>query len=157
MSTADPRIIVPYTELNELVIDELGKTGFPLECVPVSSDDDAYRRLLRDLWQQRRTVFICEHDVLVWPGAVKELFDCSCVWGAYSYELHGGIGIYHGFGATKITPTLMDAVPDIWNEPCKWDVLDQKLYFAARAVGYEPHPHRPPVVHLSKKHARRYA
>lgn len=113
-------------------------------------DDDSYRLLLQELWRQRQSVILIEHDILPWPGAIEELAGCSCAWGSYTYKMHGGLGIHHMFGCTKLTPALMQATDGLWDAPCRWDVLDQRLWFAARDR-FEPHPHRPPVIHLSER------
>lgn len=144
------RVVVPHTNLHPITKRVLDSYGLPVEYVPLEGDD-GYRQLLRSLWVRRQPVVIVEHDILPFPGAVEELAGCSCAWGSFTYRLHGGYGIHHGFGCTKLTPRLMDAVPTVWDEPGKWDILDQRLYFAARAVGHEPHPHRPAVIHLSER------
>jgi hypothetical protein len=143
------KVVVPYVELHP-VTRQVTEPYNP-EYVPLVGDD-AYRQLMHRLWQEGEPFVIVEHDIIPWPGAIEELFACSCAWGAYSYKLHGGIGIYHGFGCTKITPELMDATPCIWSQPAHWNTLDQRLWFAARAKGLEPHPHRPAVTHLSRRH-----
>jgi hypothetical protein len=143
------KVVVPYTSLH--LVTEMVTAWYKPEYVKLT-DDDAYRRLLKRLWEERETVVIVEHDIVPWPYAIDELFRCCCWWGAYSYHLHGGIGVHHGFGCTKLGSKLMEALPDIWDEPGHWNSLDQRLYFAAREVGIEPHPHRPAVIHVSEKH-----
>ena len=143
------KVVVPYTNLHP--VTKMVTEWYKPEYVHLE-DDDAYRRLLKQLWEERESVVIVEHDVVPWPYAIEELFRCSCWWGAYSYQLHGGVGIHHGFGCTKFGLKLMEAVPFIWDEPGHWNSLDQRLYFCARKLGIEPHPHRPPVIHLSEKH-----
>lgn len=127
--------------------------GLPVSYRELKRDDD-YRMLLRELWAEREDVVIVEHDVVPWPGSIEELWQCPCAWGTYSYRMHGGIGIAHGFGCAKLTTRLMDAVPDVWEMPGMWNVLDQRLFYDARGRGIEPHMHRPPVTHLSRRHAR---
>jgi hypothetical protein len=118
---------------------------------PLGDDDDAYRRLLQRLWQARTTVVIVEHDVVPWYGAIEELHHCMGLWCSCSYRLQGGYGVHHSLGCTKLSGRLMQLLPTLWDEPGKWDALDQRLWFAARAIGQEPHPHKPPVLHLSDK------
>lgn len=113
--------------------------------------DDAYRQLLRDLWLEGESFIIVEQDIVPWPGALEELWRCPCYWGSNTYKLHGGEGIHHGFGCTKITTALMARLPKVWDEPGHWSELDQRLWFAAREIGQEPHPHRPPVIHLNPR------
>jgi len=148
------KVIVPYADAPHSVTVQV------LASEPVASllyhkceGPYAYHELLRDIWRKCEPVIIVEHDVVPWPGALGELWLCPCKWGAYSYHMHGGIGIFHGFGCTKLTPDVMEATADIWEcEPVLWNTLDQKLWFAARLKGFEPHPHRPPVTHLNPRH-----
>ena len=147
-----PRVIVPYVALHPITRFVLDSYGLPVEYVAMT-DDDAYRRLLARIWADAEPVVLVEQDIAPWPQAIEELWGCPCDWGAYSYRLHGGIGIFHGFGCTKLTPRLMRALPDVWNEPGRWDVLDQRLFFAARDRELEPHHHRPAVIHLSERHS----
>jgi len=143
------RVVVPFQRLHPVtkkVVDYYRPEYVHLE------DDDGYRLLMQRLWREREPVIIIEQDIVPWPYAVEELWRCSCSWGSYSYQLHGGIGIVHGFGCCKLTTILMDAVPNVWDEPERWDVLDQRLFFAAREVGLEPHRHRPDVTHLNERH-----
>jgi hypothetical protein len=141
------QVVVPYTKLHPVTEYVLNSYKLPVWFVPVDGDD-GYRRLMLNLWRERKSVIIVEHDIVPWPGAIEELWNCSCHWGAYSYQIDGGIGIYHGLGCTKITTHLMDAVPTIWERPEPWHLLDQILFFEARNCGLEPHHHRPPVIHL---------
>lgn len=143
------RVVVPFQRLHPVtkkVVDYYRPEYCHLQ------DEDDYRLLMQRLWREREPVIVVEHDIVPWPFAIEELWRCSCSWGAYSYQLHGGVGIYHGFGCTKLTPALMEALPDIWDTPAHWSDLDQILWFAARDKGLEPHPHRPAVVHLSERH-----
>jgi len=149
-----PRVVVPFTNLHPVTKQVLDNYGLNVEYVHLEGDD-GYRQLMKRLWNERKDVVIVEHDIVPWPGAIEELVACPCTWGTYSYELLGGIGVTHGFGCAKLTRSLMDCVPDVWDAPLKWDILDQKLFFTARTLGIEPHLHRPPVVHLSGKHQKR--
>jgi hypothetical protein len=142
-------VVVPYTNLHPTT--EFVLRQYPVEYVDVS-EPDAYLGLLRRLWVEGATVIVVEHDVVPWPGALEEVWNCPCAWGSYSYHMHGGIGIYHGFGCTKLTAELMKQTPRVWEPWASWNMLDQKLFFAARAQGIEPHHHRPPVTHLNDRH-----
>jgi hypothetical protein len=146
------RVICPFTSVRPVVKQVLSSYGLHVEYVDLTGDDDAYRKLLQRLWNEARTVVIVEHDILPWPGAVEELYSCSCAWGAYTYKLHGGYGIFHGLGCAKLSTELMKATPGIWDEPIQWNLLDQILLFTAREQGLEPHHHRPAVIHLNYLH-----
>lgn len=145
-----PSIVVPYVTLIPLAKAVLESYRLPITYVELT-DDDAYRRLLKLIWRARETVTIVEHDILPWPGALEEVTACPCSWGTYSYKTLGGVGIAHMLGCAKLTGKLMDALPTVWDEPGHWSGLDQRLFFAARAAGIEPHLHRPPVIHLNPR------
>lgn len=143
------KVVVPYIVLNPAT--ELVLRPYKPQYVDVSAPD-AYRTLFQTLWVERQTTIIVEHDIVPWPGALEELWQCPCQWGAYSYLLRGGVGVYHGFGCTKLTRELMLATPDVWSASCEWNKLDQHLLFEARSKGCEPHHHRPAVVHLNERY-----
>jgi hypothetical protein len=142
-------VVVPYTNLHpttEFVLRPYRPTYIDV------SETDGYLKLLRSLWHQGETVILVEHDVVPWPGALDEISHCPCEWGSYSYHMHGGIGIYHGFGCTKLSAEMMRQTPEVWASWASWNMLDQKLLFHARSKGFEPHTHRPPVTHLNPNH-----
>ena|SRR5215207_6192247 len=143
------RVIVPFTKLEPAT--ELVLRPYIPEYVDVSTLD-SYRLLLKRIWETGKTVIIVEHDIVPWPGALDELWYCPCAWGSYSYHLHGGIGIHHGFGCTKLSSRLMAETQGVWDDGISWNMLDQVLLFKARAYGFEPHHHRPAVVHLNPRH-----
>lgn len=145
------RVVVPYTTLHPVTKSVLDSYDLQdVAYVDVSKDADAYRRLLRDLWRDEVAVVLIEHDIVPWPGAIEELAGCMGLWCSCAYRFKGGYGVYHGFGCTKISADLMRLLPNVWAEPGTWDLLDQRLLFAARDVRQEPHPHRPPVIHLGR-------
>jgi hypothetical protein len=145
------RVIVPYRTLNHWTERVLDSYGLPVMYAPLGDDDDAYRRLLQRLWQARTTIVIVEHDVVPWYGAIEELHHCMGLWCSCSYRYHGGYGLYHTLGCAKLSAALMQKLPNLWDEPGHWSQLDQRLFFAAREVGQEVHPHRPPVLHLKEE------
>ena len=142
-------VIVPYTDLHPTT--EFVLRPYRPVYVEVGGEN-GYLNFFRELWNEGEDIIIVEHDVVPWPGALEEVWQCPCAWGSYSYHMHGGIGIYHGFGCTKLTAELMAQTPDIWEQWTSWNMLDQKLFFAARGKGLEPHTHRPPVTHLNPRH-----
>lgn len=147
---ARPTVIVPYAgSLNEWVRRILDSYDVDVD-YRFLEDEDSYRRLLRRIWYERKPVVLVEHDILPWYGAIEELFNCMGQWCSCAYRYRGGYGIYHGFGCTKLSTELMVHTPHVWDEPGHWSTLDQRLYFTARGIGQEPHPHRPPVIHLKQ-------
>lgn len=147
------KLIVPYVEgrLHPLVLPVLRSDGLQPQAERLLDDYD-YGRLMARLWREFQTVFVVEQDILPWPGALRELQQCSCEWGTYSYHYFGGIGISHMLGCCKLTDRLMSRLPQLWDWGCHWAYVDRRLFSEARAAGIEPHLHRPPVIHLSGDH-----
>lgn len=151
-------VVVPYTTLHPvtravLIEQSKANTAIRLAFVHVGGDDLAYAKLLAYHWLVGETIIVVEHDVVPWPGAIEELHGCPAEWCSCSYNWtngHGraGVGIHHMLGCTKLSGELMAALPDLWDEPCHWSQCDQRLFFAARDIGKETHPHRPGVTHI---------
>lgn len=151
LPVAFPRVIVPYSSLHPVVKQVLDKYALDIRYVQMEGLY-AYHGLLKELWSKLEPFVIVEQDVLPWPGAIEELWQCSGDWCTYSYRMHGGIGIAHALGCAKLSARLMASLPNVWDEQIAWNTLDQVLFFAARNAGIEPHMHRPPVIHLSERH-----
>jgi hypothetical protein len=146
------KVICPHTALHPVTKGVLDSYNLGVRYVQLDAEY-AYGNLLRELWAERETVVIIEHDIVPNHGCVEELFGCSAIWCAFSYQWRNefgevGVGLSHQLGCTKISAHLMNALPDLWNEPCHWSLCDQRLFFAAREIGREPHLHRPAVIHL---------
>lgn len=141
------RVIVPYTRLHPLTEQAVRKESKWASFCPMKSEWD-YSHLLHKLWNEGDNFILVEHDILPWPGALGEIWNCPAEWCAYSYECNGGIGLYHTFGCAKISGQLINRLPDVWKDPLPWHRLDSHLCFEASRIGQVPHPHRPPVTHL---------
>lgn len=142
-------VIVPHAPgmLHPVTKFVLEQEGHGIEYAELTGDD-GYRLLLQRLWIRFAPVVIVEQDVVPWPGAIAELLACPAAWCTHSYRYDGGIGYAHMLGFAKLSPKLMEAMPDVWSTPCHWSECDRRLFFAARAKSIEPHLHRPAVVHL---------
>jgi hypothetical protein len=146
------RVVVPYApgRLHSVTRRVIESYELSTEWVELRDYDD-YRKLLRRIWDDGRTVVLIEQDVVPWPGAIEELYHCMGEWCSCAYRLFGGYGVYHHLGCTKLSSELMKKLPDVWNEPRPWNVLDAHLRWEANRIGVHPHPHRPPVIHLSER------
>ncbi len=145
------KLIVPYTNLRPLVRATLEQYNLHPKFVKLSGEDD-YWNLLSQLWEEKESFVLNEHDVLPWPGAIQEIADCPADWCSYTYRMKKGYGIHHAFGCTKIGQGLIEAIPDAWInvDSTHWHDLDGQLCIMARNSGITPHPHRPPVIHLKE-------
>lgn len=143
------KLVVPYApgRLNEYVPAVLSSYGHSPQFVELHGDH-GYSDLLKTLWAEGETFVLVEQDVLPWPGAVEELHNCVGLWCSCSYIHNGAHGLYHMLGCTKVSARLIGMLPHVWDKPVHWTRCDTHLYHEARALGQDPHPHRPPVVHL---------
>jgi hypothetical protein len=153
MFNVHPLVVVPFTRLHPITKQVLDGYGLDVRYVDVSASDDSYRLLLQKLWDEHETISIIEHDIVPYPGAIEEAWACCADWCTHSYSWtnergESGVGVSHMLGCAKLSPRLMDAVPDVWRTPCHWTECDRRLFFAARDAGIDPHEHRPAVVHL---------
>lgn len=143
------KVVVPYApgKLHPVTKDVLLSYCLPVEFEKLT-DDYAYSRLLKHLWDEGETVVIVEQDIVPWPGAVEELCCCVGLWCTHTYYHSGGIGVSHMLGCAKLSAELIQSLPGLWDEPVHWSTCDQHLFYCARGIRQEPHLHRPPVIHL---------
>ncbi len=108
------RVVVPFTEMAPATAAALDATSAPWEAVDVSSDDESYWRLLRDLWADSETFLIVEHDIVVRPSTVVEMAMCPSQWCAARYPYFNGN--HAGMGCAKFGTSLLRALPDAIGE-----------------------------------------
>jgi len=119
---------------------------------------DSYFELMKRLWAARETVVIVEHDVVVWPGGVDQLAQCSEPWCTLPYYCSVG-WIIDGLGCTKFADELMTEVPEMFEEPfpscCShhrdYCGLDRLIAHRLQQLGRAPHVHSPGVSNLNGK------
>jgi hypothetical protein len=148
-----PRVVVPYVKLHPVTQQVLNGSNADVHYEMVGDDDGAYCQLLNNLWQRGSSVIIVEQDIVPWPGALDEIWQCPAQWCTYSYAWRNeygrtGIGLSHMLGCVKLSAELMRALPNVWRESCSWVNCDRRLFFTARNHGIDPHLHRPAVTHL---------
>ncbi len=149
-------IYVPYTRIDPFIrraLQEYNQHDDEQDCADVNYvemvNDDSYWQLLSKAWEKGEAFAIIEHDVLPWPGALKEIQDCPALWCAYTYKINLGYGITHAFGCCKFSADLIRQLPHAWSnmEDRHWSKLDSQFCYYALRAGYIPHPHRPAVIH----------
>lgn len=115
-------------------------------------DDEAYSRLLAAAWRQGEFVVV-EHDVVPWPGAIRELWDCPELYCAFEYP-HGRGTLAAALGCTRFSERLTRGWPNLperW-EGRPWIEMDVRVLGAVyEATGVEGHVHGPPVGHARKR------
>ena len=91
--------------------------------VDVSSDDFAYWRMMKGVWEKGEPFIIVEHDVLVWPDTIALLDACPRQW--CSQRVHS-VDVGHGrawvaaLGAAHFRPEGEYPI----REPVSWKELD---------------------------------
>ncbi len=157
LADVHPRLIVPYTEIAPGVREGLAATGWSWEEAFVGGSDSAYFELLADLWSAREAFIIVEHDVILRPDSLDQLWNCSCAWGGYAVPYVGSH--YHGMACVKFTEELIARIPDALvqvagmdgdDHPAKhWCRLDARLQaHVLPRSGLQRHPHDPPLGHF---------
>ncbi len=153
-----PNIIVPYTDAKNPAF-AAAKLNF--EClalrpryVDMNAELDApyaYHRLIHSLWAEGKPFILVEHDILPWPGALEQLWECECAWGAFRYHVLGNLAAY--LGCVKFDPLKLGPCP-LPEEPMPWTKLDLHIVKTLTSRGERGHVHNPPVCHLNRGHQR---
>jgi hypothetical protein len=121
----------------------------------VGDSEESYHNLQKRLWAEQEQFIIVEHDIVVWPTAIKQIWDCSywlCAYQAPAGPSPDGYSL--GLGCLKYSSALMKAFPNHMDEveekyrswknndwALTWRLLEHK--------GVGIHFHEPPVIHLS--------
>jgi hypothetical protein len=151
-----PNVIVPYTETSgtSSVLDcvklNLANQGIRPRLIKMERDF-SYDLLLRGLWKEQKPFILVEHDIIPWPGALKELWMCSEPWCGFPYHIFGELRSY--LGCTKFNPLLLGECP-LPNDLQDWHVLDKVVERALMTRGCMGHIHMPAVTHLNFFHSR---
>lgn len=100
-----PGRLVPATKL------AIEQSGFPylFHELPIG-DDGAYARLVRNLWNLKRSMIICEQDVVPTIEHLHQMVACSHDWCSYCYD-DGSHPEGPMFGLVHFTGAVMQAHP----------------------------------------------
>jgi hypothetical protein len=121
----------------------------------VMQDDNHYGRLMTMQWQTRQGFIVVEHDVVPWPGAIRQLRECPEDWCSFEYPMPFSAwepvrqGFCYSLGCTKFSTALVERhqpTPE-WGGTC-WDGLDGQVIGMLQTAGETCHLHSPPVAHL---------
>lgn len=136
------RVIVPFTRLEDGVLEAL--EAYDVEFCDVSSDDEAYWRLLRDLWASGDSFTIIEQDIRIKPDTIDSFDDCDNDWCAAGYRYLGS-DRYTGLGCTRFRGAFTRRFPNIieiagefrdnMHPRRHWCVQDAAIQFALRDRG----------------------
>ena len=149
----DMRVVVPYysEDSPEFIACKLNliSQGIDARYVNVSGDVYNYDKLFRELWNAGKTFIIVESDIIPWPGALQQLWECECIWGAYSYFVFGQLRVQ--FGCTKFNPKELGELP-LSETAIHWSRLDWEVISTLSKRWHAGHLHNPAVSHLNYAH-----
>ena len=146
------RVIYPYVREFPEALAALGQRR--VEKVDVGSGDQAYWRLMRDLWRSGDDFLIVEQDMVVPSGAVAAFETCPREWCGQPYFMYRTWGCWHG--VVRYRGSLTRSLPDLPDQIAQrhWQSLDSAWINHLRLAGRnEAHWHWPPARHLSPRHA----
>lgn len=151
-----PSVIVPYAESDGTtsVLDavklNLANQGIRPQLFKLDQTY-SYDQLFRRLWSQQKPFILVEHDIVPWPGALKELWTCPEPWCGFPYFVFGELRSY--LGCTKFDPSRLGDCP-LPDDLESWQTMDktvEKLLMKRQLTG---HIHNPAVTHLNFFHSR---
>jgi len=107
--------------------------------------NDAYGRMLADLWREGEGFIMLEHDIIPPPGALIRLAMCSEPWCTHAYP---GPQLFMSIGVTKITADAIRRAPHLYQawEGQFWGAVDAHMIPALHAH-FPLHGHFPPFRH----------
>jgi len=123
----------------------------------VMNDRLHYGRMFTERWQTGSGFILVEHDVVPWPGTLRQLVACIEEFCAFEYPAGGPIveeprsGWCVSLGCTKFSSDLVERIPyDIAWQNRAWDELDGAV-FATLQNEADLHIHYPPVAHAKAR------
>ena len=150
---ANPRAASPG--LRPEVVAALETDGWRPDVVDVSASESAYHDLLASLWAEGEGFVVVEHDIVVYPGAIRAMLDCPESWCVTVYRVNAE---YDGYlGCVRFSEALVRAEPDAMDAagrlaygppPRYWGWVDSRLGQVLTDRGYRKHRHWPAVTHL---------
>lgn len=148
------RVIVPFTkripEVERAVKIAGEVASVEPEWVDVSGDDEAYHRLLHDLWNCGQTFIINEHDNIPHPWSYREMGECNHAWCGTPYMVVGKIQT--ALGLTKFHRVLTRERPNALDMGDRyWAHQDIVLGLALLGTNIGQHVHMPPINHLNPR------
>jgi hypothetical protein len=110
--------------------------------------DEAYHDLVKELWNDAKPFIINEHDIISWPGAIRQLEKCEHPWCTFLYRAPCG-WLRNGLGLVKFDPRRL---PNIFAElftTRHWRELDMQIARRLEGLGITAHVHMPAVTNLN--------
>lgn len=143
-------IYTPYVGgmLNSITAAQCDK--YDWEPIMVSGDH-GYAHYMRQRWKSLKSFINVEQDVIVWPGAIEEIWTCPMPWCGYSYSYaaHDNLSI---LGCTKISTQVMLLTENLWLEDSYQNTWDKCDGWLKGAIGHGMHVHWPYVINANTRY-----
>lgn len=137
------RVICCFTDLHPKADRYLRASAPEAERIDVSGDSEAYYRALRDAWADGETFVSIEQDVLLDPGALRDLDVCQREWCSAGPDLWCWRVRSEVMSAL---PNFFDEIPPLyryWSRLCGGIHLGMRAAHQAGFLWHEvPHSHR---------------
>jgi len=143
-------IFIPYSEFYPAT--PISLIGFNYQ--PVKTEGDfGYSHFFSDRWKEGKTFINIEQDTVVWPGAVKAIWECPREWCVYACQLpvHQSIDLENEkngvpLACMKVSSEMIKKSPNLWDKHIMWNVCDRHIMKSGAKV----HQHYPGVVNANK-------
>jgi len=145
------KILIPALNENPLAAKALRAEGLN-PTVRIVNHYTSYSKIIQEYWNAHETFIIVEHDVIPWPGALKQLWDCEEEWCGFAYPLHAQT-LFGGYlGCTKFDKTLIERTPHLIYviDNLRWMDIDGQILTLLQKITKAKHfhQHSPPVAHI---------
>ena len=151
------RIICPWVTLHPETKAALEADGQTPEYAYVGRSPEAYHDLLEQVWRRGNGFLVVEHDIVVTPGVLRQLWECACDWGGRAYSIGTAYDSY--LGCAKFSDALVGGNPGVFDAVANlrpdgtpkryWGRLDTRLKQVLENMGQTMHIHWPAVDHLN--------
>ena len=119
-----------------------------------------YHELLEEVWGEKETTIIVEHDIVIVPGVIEELLACEHDWCGNPYFVASHVQVC--LGCTKFSSRLMLKYPNVMHDageiitsaPAKdWHRVDIRIEeVLMQRLKVERHAHETQVGHINDQH-----
>lgn len=150
------RVFVPYTNVQAATAAAL--ESYVVTFVDCSVSEWAYLDYIQARWVEGQRFVNVEHDVVPWPGAIEQVWDCPHDWCWFSYP--DWFGPVPPFGLVKFSSSFIEQTRDMWIERRRslevngtswwpaWHHLDTYTWaYARQGRKILAHQHHPAVGH----------
>lgn len=144
------KIVIPAISEDCPAALALRKEGVFFELV-LMHDDISYSKFLCDLWKAKESFVLIEHDIVPWPGAIRQLIGCPKLWCSYQYPL-APYKLRPALGCMKVKDTVINHYPSLHLEHSwsgrHWSQMDGPVCSALENSVGKTHIHNPPLAHV---------